>query len=150
MASVEVTKPNYVSLLDQFLFTRTAVMNAGDVAEVYWDGDPLKSWFPTVDSTYSGQVKCLVSVIDVGSGSQAYGATNVEEDNLLFKYVSGVSTIPFKHQYFKYFDANMNGTWSFTINPINQGIRITWTAPSGALNTTFKMRVVANVNSLYL
>ena len=41
-------------------------------------------------------------------------------------------------------------SFQFSVNPINQGIKIEWTAPSGALNTTFKMQCIALVNSLYL
>lgn len=140
----------YENIFKQFEFTRTAIMNAGDIAEVYWDGDANKSWYPTYDSVYAGQINCLVSVINQGSGTQVYGASNVEEDNILFEYVSGISTIAHIHQYFKHADTNMNGTWSFSVNPVNQGIKITWTAPSGANNTTFKMRCLAKVNEIKL
>jgi len=151
MAVIEIeSSGKYAPYKQQFLFTRTAILSASQTAEVYWNGDPTKSWSPSVDSVYSGQINCLVSVINPGGGSQLYGASNVEENNILFEYVLGVSTIAHNHTYFKHSDANMNGTWTFSVNPINQGIKIEWTAPSGALNTTFKMQCIALVNSLYL
>lgn len=140
----------YIPYKQQFLFERTATLSAAERAEVYWNGDPSKSWYPQVDSVYSGQINCLVSTINQGGGSQVYGSSNVEENNILFEYVSGVSTIAHIHTYFKHSDANMNGTWIFSVNPLNQGIVIEWQAPSGALNTTFKMRCIALVNVLIL
>jgi len=41
----------------------------------------------------------------------------------------------------------MNGTWIFSVNA-NQGITIEWEAPSGALNTTFKLKAVAQVTEV--
>lgn len=145
MAYIFFSNHTLANKLTQFYFTNTAVLNAGESAEVYWDGVAGKEWYPLYDAIYSGQIKCLVSVTNAGGGSQLYGASNVEEDNILFEHISGVSTIAHVHQYFKDFDANMNGTWSFSVNPLNQGIVIRWTAPSGASNTTFKMVCVANV-----
>ena len=151
MAIIEIENSGkYSPYKQQFLFTRTAILSVGQRAEVYWNGDPSKSWYPVTDSVYSGQINCLVSVIDSGGGSQSYGASNVEENNILFEYISGVSTIAHLHTYFKTSDANMNGTWHFSVNPINQGIVIEWEAPSGASNTTFKIQCIALVNSLYL
>ena len=149
MTKIYLNSP-FVPYAQQFEFTRTATMNAAQSVEVYWDGDASKSWYPLYDSVYAGQISCLVSVIDPGSGSQAYGGYNVEENNILFRSIAGVSDIPFTHQYFKDSSANMNGTWTFAVNPTNQGIKITWTAPSGANNTTFKMRCIARVNELKL
>ena len=151
MAVIELDySGRYEPFKQQFLFTNTATLSVGETAEVYWNGDPSKSWYPTVDSVYSGQINCLVSVIEPGGGSQLYGAVCVEENNVIFKHISGVSTIPHNHTYFKDSDANMNGTWTISVNPLNQGVKIEWTAPSGALNTTFKMQCIALVNSLIL
>lgn len=134
----------------QFEFLNTAVLSAGERAYVWWNGIVGNEWYPTYPAIYSGQIKCLVSVTDVGGGSQSYGASNTEEDNILFEFVGGVGTIAHIHQYFKHSDANMNGTWIFSVNPTNQGIQIQWEAPSGALNTTFEMKCIANVLELKL
>jgi len=146
MAEVGISQSQYTDYLEHFVFERTAVMNAAEEVEVYWNGNPNASWYPIQYAVYSGQICCICTCIDSGSGSQAVGSSHVQEFNVVFKYVSGVSSIPFEHQYFKYTGANMNGTWDFSVNPTNQGIIITWEAPSGASNTTFKMRCVANVN----
>ena len=81
---VQISGSHYLPYKEQLVFTRTATLSAGETAEAYWDGIPSKEWFPTVDSVYSGQLNCLVSVTDAGSGTQAVGASNVDEINIIF------------------------------------------------------------------
>ena len=147
---VQISGSHYSPYKEQFVFTRTATLSAGETAEAYWDGIPSKEWFPTVDSVYSGQLNCLVTVTDAGSGSQAVGASNVNETNIIFEHVSDTSTITHEHTYFSHADTNMNGTWTVSVRASNQGIKIVWTAPSGANNTVFKLRCIALVNKIVL
>lgn len=133
-----------------FEFSNQATMNAAETVEVYLNGDPNQSWYPINEAVYSGNISCMVTCIDPGSGSQLRGATQVDERNIIFEYVSGTSVITHNHTYFKHSDTNMNGTWTFAVNPTNQGIKTTWKAPSGANTTTFKMRCIAHVNEILL
>lgn len=147
---VQISGSHYAPYKEQFLFTNTATLSAGESTEAHWDGIPSKEWYPTVDSVYSGQLNCLVTVTDAGSGTQSVGASNVDETNILFEHVSDVSTIAHEHTYFSHADTNMNGTWTVSVRASNQGIKIQWTAPSGANNTVFKLRCIALVNKITL
>ena len=130
-----------------FLFYTEATMDAADVQEVYLNGVTGSQWNPPYEGVWQGQLSCMAVCVNAGDGTQTVGATHSREVNITFEYVGGVGSIAFQHQYFNFKDTNMNGTWSFSVNT-GQGISIKWEAPSGALNTQFKLRCVASVNEV--
>jgi len=146
MSHIHTNSERFQDKLQQFEFSKTAVMDAGDIVTLDYNGIDGERWSPTSGdaAVYQGQLKLIAVCTDSGAGSQAFSKCDTQENNLLFEYDGTTSTIAHNHQYFKHSDANMNGTYSFSINA-GQGIDLKWTAPSGASGTTFKIKAVAKV-----
>lgn len=146
MSHIHTNSERFQDKLQQFEFSKTAVMDAGDIVTLDYNGIDGERWYPTAGdaAVYQGQLKLNAVCTDAGAGSQVFSKCDTEEVNILFEYNGTVSVIAHNHQYFKHSDANMNGTYSYSVNA-QQGIDIKWTAPSGASGTTFKIKAVAKV-----
>ena len=145
MSHIHSSSERYQDKLLQFEFENEQVMDAGDTMTAYLDGISGNEWYPLEASVYQGQLKCLVVCLDAGAGTQVYSKCSTSENNFLFEYNGTSSVIAHNHEYFKHNDTNMNGTFTFSVIPANQGFRIQWTAPSGASGTTFKIKCVGKV-----
>lgn len=146
MSGISANSERFQDKLQQFEFSKTAVMDAGDIVTLDYNGIDGERWSPTSGeaAVYQGQWKLIAVCTDSGAGSQAVSKCDTEEVNILFEYDGTTSTIANNHEYFTHSDANMSGTFGYSVNA-SQGIDLKWTAPSGASGTTFKIKAVAKV-----
>jgi len=146
MSHIHINSERFQDKLQQFEFSKTAIMDAGDMVTLDYNGIDGERWTPKLGdaAVYQGQLKLIAVCTDSGAGSQAFSKCHTEEVNILFEYNGTTSVIAHNHQYFQHSDAHMNGTYSYSVNA-SQGIDLKWTAPSGASGTTFKIKAVAKV-----
>jgi hypothetical protein len=150
MSHIHSSSERYQDQLLQFEFANEQVMDAGDTMIAYLDDIDGNEWYPTEPSVYQGQLKCLVVCTNQGGGTQVYSKCSTTENNFIFEYNGTSSVISHNHEYFKHNDTNMNGTFNFSVIPSNQGFQVSWTAPSGASGTTFKIKCVGKVLKIKL